>query len=70
MAELNFKPAKESTNRVIASSGPFQIELMEKAGSDDYPILIRISEVLADEFGSRAKLPPNTIQVYLKTYST
>ena len=49
MAEPNFQPDKESTSKVIASSGPFQIELMKKVGSDDYPILIRISETLADE---------------------
>ncbi|MDP6860944.1 MAG: GNAT family N-acetyltransferase [Candidatus Marinimicrobia bacterium] len=64
MAEPNFQPDKESTSKVIASSGPFQIELMKKVGSDDYPILIRISETLADKFGTRAKLTPNTIQVY------
>ena len=64
MAEPNFQPDKESTSKVIASSGAFQIELLEKTGSDDYPILIKISETLADKFGSRAKLTPNTIQVY------
>lgn len=64
MAEPNFQPDKESTSKVIASSGAFQIELLEKTGSDDYPILIKISETLADKFGSKAKLTPNTIQVY------
>ena len=64
MLEPSFMPDNASISEVIASSGPFQIELMKKVGSDDYPILIKISEALADEFGDKAKLTPNTIQVY------
>ena len=64
MAELNFQPESESKSKIIASSGPFQIELMEHIGVNDFSSLIRISESLAEEYGPAAVLTANTIQKY------
>mgnify|MGYP000141442835 CR=1 FL=1 len=64
MEELDFRPQSESQSNVIAVSGPFQIELMTRVGSNDYSPLIQISESLIKEYGPSAKLTPNTIQTY------
>ena len=64
MEELDFRPQSESQSNIIAVSGPFQIELMTRVGSNDYSPLIQISESLIKEYGPSAKLTPNTIQTY------
>ena len=64
MEETLFQHEPESSTQVIASSGPFQIELMEYVGANDYTPLIHISEALVEEYGPAAKLTPNTIQTY------
>ena len=64
MEETLFQHEPESSTQVIASSGPFQIELMDYVGANDYTPLIHISEALVEEYGPAAKLTPNTIQTY------
>ena len=64
MEETHFQQEPESRTQVIASSGPFQIELMDYVGANDYTPLIHISEALVEEYGTSAKLTPNTIQTY------
>ena len=64
MEEDLFQQEPESRTQVIASSGPFQIEIIEYVGSDDYNTFIKISESLVDEYGAVAKLSPKTIQTY------
>ena len=60
----------ESYTQVIASSGSFQIELVEHAGSDDNETLIKVSESLAKEYGPAACLTSNTIQTYFNRKGT
>ena len=64
MEDSYFHQSSVSISKTIASSGPFQIELMKYAGTDDYVKLINISESLVKEYGKAAKLTPNTIQTY------
>ena len=64
MEETHFQQEPVSRTQVIAASGPFQIELMEYVGANDYTPLIHISEALVEEYGTSAKLTPNTIQTY------
>ena len=64
MEETHFQHEPESRTQVIASRGPFQIELMDYVGANDYTPLIHISEALVEEYGPAAKLTPNTIQTY------
>ena len=64
MEETHFQQEPESRTQVIAASGPFQIELMDYVGANDYTPLIHISEALVEEYGTSAKLTPNTIQTY------
>jgi GNAT superfamily N-acetyltransferase len=64
MDGLDFRPESESRSKIIASSGPFQIERMECVGVNDFSSLIHISESLAEEYGPAAVLTPNTIQTY------
>ena len=64
MEETHFQYEPESRTQVIAASGPFQIELMDYVGANDYTPLIHISEALVEEYGPTAKLTPNTIQTY------
>ena len=64
MEEDLFQQEPESRTKVIASSGPFQIEFIEYVGSDDYNTFIKISASLVDEYGAVAKLTPKTIQTY------
>ena len=46
MEQLSFSTSQKSRSRVIASSGVFQIELLERVGEADYPQLIEISKSL------------------------
>ena len=64
MEQLNLTVKLASKSRVIASSGPFQIELMEHVGEEDHPQLIEISRHLSKEFGQAAVLTRTTIQKY------
>ena len=64
MEQLNLTVELASKSRVIASSGPFQIELMEQVGEEDHPQLIEISQHLAKEYGQAAVLTRTTIQKY------
>ena len=59
-----------SVTQVIASSGSFQIELVEHAGSNDNETLIKVSESLAKEYGPAARLTENTIQKYFNRRGT
>ena len=56
MEQLNLTVELSSKSRVIASSGPFQIELMNQVGLEDHPQLIEISHHLASEYGEAAVL--------------
>ena len=58
MDELNFQHESESKSTIIASSGPFQIELMDYVGANDYNPLINISESLVEEYGTARKTHP------------
>jgi len=62
--QLSLDIEHRSKSRVIASSGVFQVELMEHVGEDDYPQLIRISEHLAGEYGEKAVFSKATIHKY------
>ena len=64
MRKHDLRIVEESTTRVIASSGNFQIEYFEKVGSNDYEKLIQISKALAEEYGKMAILTHGTIQRY------
>ena len=64
MEQLNFASKKDSTTRVIASSGVFQIELLENVGENDYNTLIEISKHLAQEYGQKAILTKATIHKF------
>ena len=60
MEQKQQKP--ESVTKVIASGGTFQIELVKYAGANDNERLIEVSESLAKEYGTAARLTQNTIQ--------
>ena len=60
--ESNKKQA--SVTKVIASSGSFKIELIDKIGSLDSPSLIEISKSLAKEYGQKSILTEKTIEIY------
>ncbi|HIC39197.1 MAG TPA: hypothetical protein EYO79_07000, partial [Candidatus Marinimicrobia bacterium] len=60
MKQLSLDIEHRSNSRIIASSGVFQVELMEHVGEDDYPQLIKISEHLADDYGEQAVLSKTT----------
>jgi GNAT superfamily N-acetyltransferase len=64
MEQLNLTVKLSSKSRVIASSGPFQIELMNQVGLEDHPQLIEISHHLAGEYGEAAVLTKETINKY------
>ena len=64
MEQLNLTVKLSSKSRVIASSGPFQIELMKQVGLEDHPQLIEISHHLAGEYGEAAVLTKETINKY------
>ena len=61
MEQLKFESKKDSITRVIASSGVFQIELLEHVGENDYTVLIEISKHLAQDYGQKAILTKATI---------
>ena len=70
---MNLDKTQQKTNsvtQVIASSGSFQIELVEHAGSNDNETLIEVSESLAKEYGPAARLTENTIQKYFNRRGT
>ena len=64
MEQLKLTVKLASKSRIIASSGPFQIELMEHVGEEDHPQLIEISRHLSKAFGQAAVLTRTTIQKY------
>ena len=64
MEQLNLTVKLSSKSRVIASSGPFQIELMNQVGLEDHPQLFEISHHLASEYGEAAVLTKETINKY------
>lgn len=64
MEQLSFDISQASRSRVIASSGIFQIELINHTGEADYPQLIEISKHLAKEYGEPAVLTKTTIRKY------
>ena len=49
---------------IIASSGSFDIELIESLGTDDYKSLMEISASLAEDYGEKYLLTKNTINKY------
>ena len=68
MEQKQQKP--ESVTKVIASAGTFQIELVKYAGANDNERLIEVSESLAKEYGTAARLTQNTIQIYFNREGT
>lgn len=64
MNKLSIENSHKSESRVIASSGVFQIELLEYAGEYDNPQLIKISKSLEKDYGQKAILTNMTIQKY------
>jgi GNAT superfamily N-acetyltransferase len=64
MNEPFFKQEENSRIQVIATSGSFQIELMEYVGSGDNKGLIKISNSLVKEYGKQSILTESTIQTY------
>ncbi len=64
MKQLSLTTKLKTKSRIIASSGVFQIELLEHVGIDDYPSLFSISENLVNEYGKKAILTKTTIQKY------
>lgn len=64
MEQLSFDIEQQSQSRVIATSGDFQIELLQHVGERDYPALIDISRHLAKEYGEKAILTKSTIHKY------
>ncbi len=70
MEQLEFASKKDSTTRIIASSGVFQIELLEHVGENDYNVLIEISKHLAQQYGQKAILTKATIHKYFNKKSS
>lgn len=70
MEQLEFASKKDSITRVIASSGVFQIELLEHVGENDFSPLIEISKHLAQEYGEKAILNKATIHKYFNKKSS
>ena len=64
------KQRSESLTQIIASSGSFQIELVDHAGFNDNKKLIKVSKSLAKEYGPSALLTNNTIQIYFNRKGT
>ena len=64
MEQLEFESKKDTVSRIIASSGVFQIELLEHVGVSDHATLIEISKHLAQEYGQKAILTNATIHKY------
>ena len=53
-----------STTKVIASSGSFKIELIDKIAAKDNDDLIEISKTLEKEYGKRSVLNEKMIDLY------
>ena len=53
-----------STTKIIASSGSFKIELINRIGTKDNDALIEISKTLEKEYGKRSVLNDKTIDLY------
>ncbi len=70
MEQLTLEIEHHSKSRIIASSGVFQVELLQHVGEDDYPQLISISEHLSDEYGEKAVLSKATIHKYFNKPSS
>ncbi len=70
MEQLTLEIEHHSKSRIIASSGVFQVELLQHVGEDDYPQLISISEHLSDEYGEKAVLSKVTIHKYFNKPSS
>lgn len=64
MEQLSFTSESRSKSRVIASSGVFQIEILEHVGEDDFEPLIEISRHLAEDYGEKSILTRSTIHKY------
>ena len=64
MNQLSLSNSRISDIQVIASSGPFQIELLKHVGENDYSQLILISKTLEVDYGKKAILTHETIQKY------
>ena len=64
MKEVVNDSEKQSITRVIASGGPFQVELIEFIGEKEYKSLIKISKSLIKEYGKASKLTDTTINTY------
>lgn len=64
MKEVVNDSEKQSITRVIASGGPFQVELIEFIGEKEYKSLIKISKSLIKEYGEASKLTDTTINTY------
>ena len=64
MKEVVNDPEKQSITRVIASGGPFQVELIEFIGEKEHKSLIKISKSLIKEYGEASKLTDTTINTY------
>jgi len=64
MNQLSLSNSPISDIQVIASSGPFQIELLKHVGENDYSQLILISKTLEVDYGKKAILTHETIQKY------
>ena len=60
----------DSVTQVVASSGSFQIELVDHAGFNDNEKLIEVSKSLAKEYGPAALLTNKTIQIYFNRKGT
>ncbi len=64
MEQLTLKAAGQSSRRIIASSGVFQIELLKQVGREDFPQLIEISRSLVHDYGKKAILTKTTIRKF------
>ena len=53
MNQLSLSNSPISDIQVIASSGPFQIELLKHVGENDYSQLILISKTLEVDYGKK-----------------
>ena len=58
------KNTTTTITNVIASSGSFDIELIESLGTEDYESLMEISASLAEDYGEKYVLTKNTINKY------
>jgi len=64
MKEVVSNSEKQSITSVIASGGPFQVELIKFIGEEEYKSLINISKSLIEEYGKASKLTETTINTY------